>query len=81
MKNMILLFLLALSSIQLLSQDVYSFFEKTDSFLKANVADGKVDYDAIHSNPKSLNELMTLGDGISVSKDDKQTYQAFWINA
>ncbi|OBX26792.1 uncharacterized protein DUF547 [Gelidibacter algens] len=81
MKNKILLFLLALSSIQLFSQDVYSFFEKTDSFLKANVADGKVDYDAIHSNPKSLNELMTLGEGISVSKDDKQTYQAFWINA
>ncbi len=81
MKNKILLFLLALSSIQLFSQDVYSFFEKTDSFLKANVADGKVDYDAIYSNPKSLNELMALGEGISVSKDDKQTYQAFWINA
>lgn len=81
MKNLILVFLLTLSSVQLFSQHVNSFFEKTNTFLKANVSNGKVDYDAIHSNSKQLNELMTLAESISISKNDKNTYQAFWINA
>jgi hypothetical protein len=81
MKNSILIFLLTLASFQLFSQDVNSFFEKTDSFLKLNVSDGKVDYDAIHSNPKQLNELMALAESISISNNDKNTYQAFWINS
>ncbi len=81
MKTFILIFLLTLSSVQLFSQNVNTFFEKTDCFLKAHVSNGKVDYDAIHSNPKQLNELMTLAENTSVLKDDALTYQAFWINA
>lgn len=81
MKKSTLIFLMAFSATSLFSQDDHSFFEKTDSFLKATVSNGNVDYDAIHSNPKQLNDLMTLAESISVSKNDKNTYQAFWINA
>lgn len=81
MKKSILIFLFTLSSFQLLSQVENTFFEKTDRFFKAHVYDGKVDYKAIHSNPLQLNELMDMAEIILVLKMDKQTYQAFWINA
>lgn len=81
MKNSIFIFLFTLSSFQLLSQVENTFFETADSFFKAHVYDGKVDYKAIHSNPLQLNELMDMAEILLVLKKDKQTYQAFWINA
>lgn len=81
MKHSIFILVLSLASFQIFSQDLNSFFEKTDIFLKTNVSNGKVDYDAVHSNPKELDELMALAESASFSTDDKHTYQAFWINA
>jgi hypothetical protein len=45
------------------------------------VSQGLVAYDDIHSNPEKLNTILKAAEGISVSKDDAQAYQAFWINA
>lgn len=81
MKKSFFILLLVLFSVQLFSQDVNVFFEKTDSFLKANVSNGKMDYNAIHSNPEQLNELMALAKVVSITKGNKNEYKAFWINA
>jgi len=62
-------------------QDINTFFNKTDSFFKAHVANGKVAYSKIHENQDDLNELLKLAEGVSVSNSDAKNYQAFWINA
>lgn len=81
MKSAIIFLVVLMFSLPIFSQDLNIFFDKTDNFLKSNVSDGKVDYKSIHSNPKELNDLMTLAENVKVSKDDKYNYQAFWINA
>lgn len=62
-------------------QDTARFFTKTNTFLKQNVKNGRVDYAAIKENPAPLKELIGLAKEISVSKTDAATYQAFWINS
>ena len=81
MKGNLIIIWLVFMSAQLSAQNVDIFFEKMDAFLKKNVENGKVDYASIHTDPSNLNELLVLAEGISVSKDDAQEYQAFWINA
>lgn len=81
MKKTIFVTLLFALSIQVKAQDLTTFFADTNSFMKAYVSEGKVDYKSIHSNPDSLNNLMSLAENSFVSKNDKNTYQAFWINA
>ena len=63
------------------SQDVNTFFNKVDTFLKTNVANGKVAYSKIYDNQNELNEILALAKDISVSEKDANNYQAFWINA
>nr|WP_299072787.1 DUF547 domain-containing protein [uncultured Allomuricauda sp.] len=62
------------------AQSVSTFFAKTDTFLSTYVKDGRVVYKDIKNNPASLNELLEMAKGISVSVNDAKTYQAFWIN-
>jgi len=76
-----LIIVLALISFKGVSQDLNTFFEKADVFFRTHIKNGKVAYPNIKSNPKGLNELMTLAKTISVSKGNKNNYQAFWINA
>lgn len=71
---------LMLFVIQVNAQDINQFFEKADVFFKEYVTNAKVAYSNIHSNQDGLNELLSLAKGISVSKNDSKTYQAFWIN-
>lgn len=77
--NLIIVFMLLAS--QGFSQDFNTFFNNADAFFKANVSNGKVAYDNINDNQESLDALLKLAENISVSKDDAETYQAFWINA
>ncbi len=63
------------------SQDMDSFFSKTNNFLKENVSSGRVDYTKIHANQDGLNELLSIAKKIRILKSDAKTYQAFWINA
>ena len=81
MKKQLIILVITLITIKGFSQDVNAFFSKADVFFKTNVSNGKVAYSKVHSNQKTLNELLKLAEGISISKDDAKKYQAFWINA
>ena len=62
------------------SQTTTEFFEKTDTFLKKFVKEGRVDYKAIKSDASGLDELLDMAKNISVSKENSRAYQAFWVN-
>ncbi len=81
MKKQFIIILIALISFEGISQDLNTFFGKADAFFKTNVSNGKVAYSKIHTDQSSLNELLKIAEGISVSKSDANNYQAFWINA
>ncbi len=80
MKKYIII-ILALVAFKNYSQNVDSFFNKTNSFLSKNVVDGKVAYATIYKSQDELNEILLIATKISLPKDDELTYQAFWINA
>lgn len=63
------------------AQDLNTFLNKADVFLKTNVANGRVAYDNIAKDPSKLNEILKIAEGISVSKSEAENYKAFWINA
>ncbi|WP_299218038.1 DUF547 domain-containing protein [uncultured Aquimarina sp.] len=76
-----LIFLLAFLPVTIgFSQSTTDFFTKSDAFFKEHVTDGKVDYKTIKNDPATLDELLDIAAGISVSKSDAKTYQAFFIN-
>ncbi len=61
-------------------QDTSEFFSMADSFFKDNVKDGLVAYAELKDNPAKLDELIDMARLLSVSKDDPDEFQAFWIN-
>jgi hypothetical protein len=65
----------------MIAQNTNTFFEKTDTFLKASVSNGSVNYKAIYDNSESLDEILQLAKKVVVTKENKEVYQAFWINA
>jgi len=81
MKKNILILTVIISSFSLQAQDLNTFFSKADAFFKANVSNGKVAYSKIHTNQETLDAVLKIAEGISVSKADANNYQAFWINA
>ena len=74
------IFLLAFFTFSLNAQDVASFFDKTDTFLKTYVLNGAVAYKQIHSNPDELNDILNTIETLSITREDA-AYKAFWINA
>ncbi|MFS4468589.1 DUF547 domain-containing protein [Maribacter sp. 2210JD10-5] len=62
------------------AQSTAEYFTKADSFLKANVSNGRVAYKNIKADPSGINNLLDMAKAIRVSKTDANTYQAFWIN-
>lgn len=78
--NIGLIAVLVLTASVTFAQSTSDFFSKSDAFFKANVKNGRVTYTAIKDNPASLDELLEMAKGISVSKDNADEYQAFWIN-
>jgi len=83
MKNKITLILLFFGTLSFTvqGQDAKAFFTKANTFFSTYVTGGRVDYKAIKSNTSSLDELLDIAKGITVSTADAKTYQAFWINA
>lgn len=63
------------------AQNLDTFFKQSDVFFKANVKNGKVAYNVISKNRKTLDEVLKTAESIIVSKSDANNYQAFWINA
>ena len=80
MKKYILIIIILVGT-NLQAQDLNDFFSQSDVFCKANVRNGKVAYSKINDNPESLNAVLALAEGISVTESDAKNYQAFWINA
>jgi len=62
------------------AQELTDFFNKTNSFLKTNVVDGRVTYAAIKENPNFLVSILQSAKNVTVLKSDTESYQAFWIN-
>ena len=63
------------------AQELNTFFNETDSFLKATIIDGRVKYNTIKENSEDLKAVLDVAKDISVSESDVMNYQAFWINA
>ncbi|CAN5306768.1 DUF547 domain-containing protein [soil metagenome] len=76
-----ILFLLLLVTGAAGAQNTSGFFEKSDSFFKQYVDNGKVRYAEIKKNPKYLNDLLAEAKKAKVSPVNKEEYKAFWINA
>ena len=82
MKNRIIITAtICLLSFASFAQNPSDFFSKADIFFKEYVVNGKVDYSKIKTNRNKLDAILGLAKGISVSKSEANTYQAFWINA
>lgn len=81
MQKRLIIVVITLISLEGFSQDLNTFFSMTDAFFKINVEDGKVAYSKIHSSQDELNSVLNIAKGISVSKNNADKYQAFWINA
>jgi hypothetical protein len=81
MNHKIVFLLIFLVFFTVKAQQTDAFFNATDSFLKAHVTDGRVDYTAIKANPSSLNQLVEMVKNINVSPTSTEIYQAFWINS
>lgn len=62
------------------AQDEEKFFSMANDFFRTHVENGRVDYKSISKNPSQLYKILTLAKEIKVSKEDVDTYQAFWIN-
>lgn len=80
-KHIIIVLTMSLLTVASFAQNTNDFFLKADAFFKDYVVNGKVDYTKIHADQKALDEVLSLAKGISVSKNDANTYQAFWINS
>ena len=80
MKKITVILLLFASSIAN-SQGLTTFFTKTDAFLKKNVSNGKVDYQAIKNETTALNDVLEIASKIDISKENTNATKAFWINA
>ncbi len=79
MKKIIILVVLFASPI-VNAQGLTTFFTKTDTFLKKNVSNGKVDYQTIKSDPTLLDDVLEIASKIDLAKENTNTTKAFWIN-
>lgn len=81
MKKIIITSIIVLVSLIGKSQNIESFFLKTDSFLKKNTSIGKVDYQSIKNEATSLNDILEIASKIDLTKLNENNAKAFWINA
>ena len=80
MKRSILILIFTFSTVVALAQAGTAFFSEADVFFKEYVRNGRVDYKALKKDPSQLDSLIKMAEGISISKDQSDVYQAFWIN-
>ena len=64
--------------INLSAQDVNSFFQKSESFFKSVVEDGKVNYSSIQNNQKKLEDLTALITQVSPKELNPKQRKAFF---
>ncbi len=78
MKNAFFLILIIVSMFNTQAQ---SFFKNADSFLKENVINGLVNYDALVRNSENLESLANEIANFPIESADKKTQLAFYLNA
>ena len=81
MKKTTLILILFIAAFTAKAQDLNTFLNQADTFFKEHVASGRVGYASIHKDQSELNKLLDIAKGVSVSKEDANNYQAFYINA
>ena len=81
MKHYVKILFLLLSLTTVKAQDVVPFFKQANTFFETYVANGKVDYDKIVENKTALDNVLEIAEHVVVNVEDKEVYQAFWINA
>lgn len=62
------------------SNDLVSFYNKSDDFFGKYVKNGMVNYADLKENNSALQELIDLSNQIDVEVSDEYNYKAFWIN-
>lgn len=63
------------------ANELASFFQSTDKFMRSNVSGGRVGYSSIASNPSALNALAKTIADMDLSGASSTKKQAFYINA
>jgi len=63
------------------AQNNREFFNKADTFFKAYVSNGRVDYVGLRNNKAALDEALKIAANVKVDIASPSEYQAFWINA
>jgi Protein of unknown function, DUF547 len=78
-----LLLLIALFSVvcKVQAQDINTFFDDADVFLRKYVKDTKVDYAGIKADPSMLDKILDNAAKIDLTKESKFNIKAFWVNA
>jgi len=79
-KNLLAILFCFLTILTGSAQNEAEFFTQADTFFNTYVENGSVDYKSIVKDPTSINELLDTAKKISISKDNRADYQAFWIN-
>ena len=81
MKKSILFLSIFITNLSLYSQNLNSFFEKSDMFFGIYVRNNKVDYELLMKNDSKLDELLKMGQSIDLNNESNSVIKAFWINA
>lgn len=82
MKRIFLSILLLISSFTAcFSQSTQDFFDEADALFGTYVANGMVDYEGLHGNLETLNNILAIAKNIKITTSKADTYKAFWINA
>ncbi|WGK65405.1 DUF547 domain-containing protein [Croceiramulus getboli] len=80
-KYVYLIFIVLVFSWVAPAQNVSQFFDEADALFAKYVNNGRVNYQAIKSDPELLDQALRTAASLQVSISDPATYQAFWINA
>ena len=81
MKKLILIGAVMLAAMATQAQSLDAFLNETDSFLKAQVNDGQVNYEGLSKNPAPLKSLVKQIASFNVDQLSDLERKAFYINA
>jgi len=81
MKKTLFILVLFVIAFTAKAQDLNTFLNQADTFFKEHVSSGRVEYAGIYKDQSELDNLLDIAKGVSVSKEDANNYQAFFINA
>lgn len=81
MTKSLLLFSIFLINLSGQSQNLDSFFDKSDAFFGVYVKNNKVDYEPLVKNDIKLDEIIKIAQSVDLTNESNAAIKAFWINA